>query len=128
VAGRVVAGNERDPGPAVASRTAQVQPLDRDRLPDKLMVHAFEGNKAETATMLPVINAFKPAHRLTEVTVLADPGMISEANQIVIANSIRVLSRWPMRLRSATVDAGPVTFAVSVDPARVLLMRLSTRV
>ena len=29
-----------------------------------LRVEAFEGNKAETATMLPVINAFKAAHQL----------------------------------------------------------------
>ena len=29
-----------------------------------LAVEAFEGNKAETATMLPVINAFKTAHQL----------------------------------------------------------------
>jgi hypothetical protein len=49
-----------------------------------LMVQAFEGNKAETATMLPVINAFKVAHQLTDVTVVADAGMISEANQIAI--------------------------------------------
>ena len=42
-----------------------------------LMVEAFEGNKAETATMLPVINAFKTAHQLTDVTVVADAGMIS---------------------------------------------------
>jgi hypothetical protein len=31
--------------------------------------------------MLPVINAFKAAHKLTDVTVVADAGMISEANQ-----------------------------------------------
>ena len=49
-----------------------------------LMVEAFEGNKAETATMLPVINAFKAAHRLTDVTVVADAGMISEANQTAL--------------------------------------------
>jgi hypothetical protein len=49
-----------------------------------LTVEAFEGNKAETATMLPVINAFKGAHQLTDVTVVADAGMISEANQIAI--------------------------------------------
>jgi Transposase DDE domain len=49
-----------------------------------LTVAAFEGNRAETATMLPVINAFKTAHRLTEVTVIADAGMISEANQIAL--------------------------------------------
>lgn len=35
-----------------------------------LTVKALEGNKAETATMLPVINAFKTAHQLSDVTVL----------------------------------------------------------
>ncbi len=49
-----------------------------------LAVDAFEGNKAETATMLPVINTFKTAHQLTDVTVVADAGMISEANQIAL--------------------------------------------
>jgi hypothetical protein len=49
-----------------------------------LAVEAFEGNKAETATMLPVINAFKTAHQLSDVTVVADAGMISEANQVVL--------------------------------------------
>jgi hypothetical protein len=46
-----------------------------------LMVSAFEGNKAETKTMLPVIEAFMAAHDLPDVTVVADAGMISEANQ-----------------------------------------------
>ena len=49
-----------------------------------LAVEAFEGNKAETATMLPVINAFKATHQLTDVTVVADAGMISEANQTAL--------------------------------------------
>jgi transposase len=49
-----------------------------------LTVEAFEGNKAETATILPVINAFKAAHQLTDVTVVADAGMISEANQVAL--------------------------------------------
>lgn len=49
-----------------------------------LNVAAFEGNRAETATMLPVINAFKAAHQLTDVTVVADAGMISEANQVAL--------------------------------------------
>ena len=49
-----------------------------------LSVAAFEGNKAETATMVPVIHAFKTAHRLTDVTVVADAGMISEANQVAL--------------------------------------------
>jgi hypothetical protein len=46
-----------------------------------LMVSAFEGNRAETKTMLPVIEAFMAAHQLPDVTVVADAGMISEANQ-----------------------------------------------
>ena len=52
-----------------------------------LAVEAFEGNKAETATMLPVIHAFKAAHNLTDVIVVADAGMISEANQIALKAS-----------------------------------------
>ena len=46
-----------------------------------LMVSAFEGNKAETKTMLPVIREFMAAHQLPDVTVVADAGMVSEANQ-----------------------------------------------
>ncbi len=42
-----------------------------------LNVAAFEGNKAETATMVPVINAFKQAHQLTDVTVVADAGKLA---------------------------------------------------
>jgi hypothetical protein len=49
-----------------------------------LMVNAFEGNKAETTTMLPVIQAFMKAHRLADVTVVADAGMVSAANQKAI--------------------------------------------
>jgi Transposase DDE domain len=49
-----------------------------------LMVSAFEGNRAETKTMLPVIGAFMTAHQLPDVTVVADAGMISEANQKAI--------------------------------------------
>jgi transposase len=45
-----------------------------------LQVNAFEGNKAETKTILPVVQAFAAAHQLPEVTVVADAGMLSEAN------------------------------------------------
>ena len=49
-----------------------------------LMVHAFEGNKAETTTLVPVITAFTAAHQLADVTVVADAGMVSAANQQAI--------------------------------------------
>ena len=45
-----------------------------------LMVHAFDGNTAETKTILPVLQAFMAAHRMPEVTVVGDAGMLSEAN------------------------------------------------
>jgi hypothetical protein len=49
-----------------------------------LMVEAFEGNRAETLTMVPTIRSFMDAHRLADVTVVADAGMISAANQRAI--------------------------------------------
>ena len=45
-----------------------------------LQVHAFEGNAAETTTMVPVLTAFAAAYNLPQVTVVADAGMMSEAN------------------------------------------------
>lgn len=45
-----------------------------------LMIHEFEGNKAEKHTMLPVLQQFMAAHRLTDVTIVADAGMMSDAN------------------------------------------------
>jgi hypothetical protein len=49
-----------------------------------LMVEAFEGNRAETTTMLPTIQAFMTAHRLPDITIVADAGMISAANKTAI--------------------------------------------
>ena len=49
-----------------------------------LMVQGFEGNRAETKTMLPVLESFMAAHQLPDVTVVADAGMLSEANQIAL--------------------------------------------
>ena len=45
------------------------------------MVGAFEGNKAQTKTTLPVIEKFMAAYQLPDVTVVADAGMISEATR-----------------------------------------------
>jgi hypothetical protein len=46
-----------------------------------LTVEAFEGNKAETATMVPTLTAFMTAHRLADITVVADAGMLYEVNK-----------------------------------------------
>ncbi|MDN6281708.1 MAG: transposase [Corynebacterium sp.] len=46
-----------------------------------LRIQAFEGNKAETKTFLPSVEAFMDTYDLTDVTVVADAGMISETNR-----------------------------------------------
>ena len=45
-----------------------------------LWVEGFEGNRAETTTMIPVVEAFTRAHGVTDVTLVADAGMMSEKN------------------------------------------------
>jgi hypothetical protein len=55
---------------------------DADGFP--LMVQAFEGNTAETTTMLPTLRAFMTAHGLSDVVIVADAGMFSDANKKAI--------------------------------------------
>jgi hypothetical protein len=45
-----------------------------------LEVHCFEGNKAETLTLIPVLRAFQQRHQITDLVVVADAGMLSAAN------------------------------------------------
>jgi hypothetical protein len=52
--------------------------VDRNGFP--LAIHSFEGNKAETKTILPVLEAFQAQHELTGATVVADAAMLSAAN------------------------------------------------
>src|SRR4051812_37566192 len=49
-----------------------------------LMVQAFEGNRGETTTMLPVLRTFMKTHGLEDVIIVADAGMISAGNQEAI--------------------------------------------
>ena len=45
-----------------------------------LEVHLFEGNKAETTTLIPVLTQFQRRHGVTDMVVVADAGMLSAAN------------------------------------------------
>jgi hypothetical protein len=45
-----------------------------------LDVHLFEGNKAETKTLIPVLTGFAARHHDADVVVVADAGMLSAAN------------------------------------------------
>lgn len=52
-----------------------------------LGLHSFEGNTAETNTILPVIEEFKKQHGLESITVVADAGMLSQKNLNALANA-----------------------------------------
>lgn len=52
-----------------------------------LAVQAFEGNKAETLTMMPVIKRLQQAYDLSQVTVVADAGMFSAGNKQAIIDA-----------------------------------------
>jgi len=45
-----------------------------------LEVHLFEGNTAQTTTILPVLHRFQESHRITGMVVVADAGMLSATN------------------------------------------------
>jgi transposase len=45
-----------------------------------LEIHMFEGNKAETTTLIPVLTPFAERHTVTSMVVVADAGMLSAAN------------------------------------------------
>ncbi len=52
--------------------------VDRGGFP--LEIGCFEGNKAETTTILPIIGAFQERHGLSDFVVVADAGMLSAGN------------------------------------------------
>lgn len=52
--------------------------VDRSGFP--LEIQAFEGNKAETQTLIPVIQAFRARHHIADMVVVADAGMLSVSN------------------------------------------------
>jgi hypothetical protein len=53
-----------------------------------LAVHLFEGNKAETKTVVPVLTGFRDQHpNAGEVIVVADAGMLSAANLLALEDA-----------------------------------------
>ena len=51
-----------------------------DRRGFPLEIGCFEGNKAETATIVPIIKAFQKRHGLADMVIVADAGMLSASN------------------------------------------------
>ena len=51
-----------------------------DRAGFPLQVGCWEGNKAETTTIIPIVEVFQAAHGIEELVVVAGRGMLSAAN------------------------------------------------
>jgi hypothetical protein len=51
-----------------------------DRCGFPLEIGCFEGNKAETLTIVPIVKAFAARHQITDMVVVADAGMLSSSN------------------------------------------------
>ena len=73
----LVARSESEPLPITSSKSALMW---------QALCCAYDvlGFDDACGDVVPVINAFKTAHNLTDVTVVADAGMISEANQVAL--------------------------------------------
>ncbi|WP_062521702.1 IS1634 family transposase [Demequina silvatica] len=52
--------------------------VDRNGFP--LEIGCFEGNKAETLTLVPIVRQFQQRHGLAEIVIVADAGMLSATN------------------------------------------------
>ena len=52
--------------------------VDSDGFP--LEIHCFDGAKPETYTLIPVLKAFQERHRVQDLVVAADAGMLSDEN------------------------------------------------
>nr|WP_253219742.1 transposase [Actinomyces naeslundii] len=52
--------------------------VDRHGFP--LQVGCWEGNKAETTTIIPIVEAFQAAHGIEDLIIVADAGMLSASN------------------------------------------------
>lgn len=51
-----------------------------DRCGFPLEIGCFEGNKAETLTIVPIVKAFQARHEITDMVVVADAGMLASGN------------------------------------------------
>jgi hypothetical protein len=52
-----------------------------------LEVDLFEGNKAETKTLIPVLTRFRDRHQAHDIVVVADAGMLSVANLLALEDN-----------------------------------------
>ena len=59
------------------------------KAPTTLRLFAFEGNRAETTTIIPVVEAFQAAHGIEELVIVAGAGMLSATNLTALDEASR---------------------------------------
>ncbi len=55
----------------------------------------FQGDKAETKTLVPVLTQFRERQGSAEVIVVADAGMLSAANSLALEDAGFRFTTWP---------------------------------
>src|SRR5215216_4957239 len=88
-----------------------------------LAVHLFEGNKAETKTLIPVLTGFRDAHPdAAEIIVVADAGMLSAANLLALEEAgFRFIVGSKIRRPRTTwliTSSGTATPSTTARPSR----------
>ena len=69
-----------------------------DRAGFPLRIGCWEGSKAETTTIIPIVEAFQTAHGIEELVIVADAGMLSAANLTALDDAqLRFIARGPAR-------------------------------
>ena len=69
-----------------------------DRRGFPLRIGCWEGSKAETTTIIPVVEAFQAAHGIEELVIVADAGMLSAANLAALDDArLRFIAWGPHR-------------------------------
>lgn len=86
-----------------------------DRTGFPLAIHSFEGNVAETKTIIPVLEAFRTAHQLPPITVVADAAMMSLKNLTALTQAGYTyivgsrLNKIPYAITEYQEQVGPLT-------------------
>jgi hypothetical protein len=88
-----------------------------DRTGFPLEIGCYEGNKAETATIIPIVKQFAQRHGLAHMVVVADAGMLSASNLRELDEAgLRFIVGWqPFERPTKTQDS---TAALSRFPGR----------
>ena len=79
--------------------------VDRGGFP--LQVGCWEGNRAETTTIIPIVEAFQSAHGIEELVIVADAGMPSASNLSALEEARLRFIAGARQVRARYLVGGP---------------------